>query len=68
VTTVNDRVEVKEITVEQGWVIFDEAAQRELSMSGKAFLEAWDAGKFDDVADRPDVMRVVMLLPLARAI
>ena len=66
-TTVHDGVEVQEITTEQGWEIFDEAAQRELGMTGEAFLSAWDAGKLDDIADRPDVMRVVMLLPLARA-
>jgi len=36
-------------------------------MSGKEFVRAWNDGKFPDDADRPEVVRVVMLLPFAGA-
>jgi hypothetical protein len=35
-------------------------------MSGNEFVQAWRSGAFDNDADRPEVMRVAMLLPLAR--
>lgn len=61
---------VEELTCEEGWELLDRQAQRYLRMSGAEFLEAWDAGEFDDPDDRtkngPEVMRVAMLLPLVR--
>jgi hypothetical protein len=35
-------------------------------MTAKDFIAAWDAGKFDDDPDRPEIMNVVMLLALIR--
>jgi len=36
-------------------------------MSGEDFVRAWNEGEFADDADRPEVVRVVMLLPFAGA-
>lgn len=52
------------LTPEEGWEVLDRQARRYLRMSGEEFIEAWRAGKFDDNPDRPEVMRVAMLLPL----
>jgi hypothetical protein len=35
-------------------------------MSGKEFIEKWDAGQFNGKADTPAVIRVAMLLPFGR--
>ena len=53
------------LTYQEGWEVLDRQARRYLDMSGEEFVEAWRAGKFDDNPDRPEVMRVAMLLPLA---
>jgi len=53
------------ITREEGQAILDEQARRSLGMSGADFARAWRAGKIKD-PDRPEVMHVAMLLPLAR--
>lgn len=45
---------------------FDQQARRYLNMSGEEFLHALDAGEFDDDFDRPEVIRVWMLLPFVR--
>lgn len=63
--------EAEEITFhvmspEEAWERFDRAAQRDLHMGGEAFLQAWDAGEFDEAPDRPEVMRLVLLRPLGR--
>ena len=62
VATIRDRAEIRELSLEEGWDLLEKAAQRELHMSAKEFLETWEAGKFDD-PDRPEIMRVAMLLP-----
>ncbi len=59
-------VTINEVSAEEGRAIFDQAARRYLGMSGEEFIKAWNAGKFDDDPDRPEVMRVAMLLPFAR--
>ena len=50
------------ITREEEWEIFDELAHRYMLMSGEAFIRAWKAGEIEN-PDRPEVMRVAMLLP-----
>ena len=55
-----------EVTREEGRSVLDRLARRYLGMSGDEFLRAWDGGRFDRDADHPEVMRVAMLLPLAR--
>ena len=56
---------VQFLTREEGWQILDEQARRSLGMSAEEFVRAWNAGEIDD-PDRPEVMHVAMLLPLAR--
>jgi hypothetical protein len=58
--------EVQVLTPEEAKALFDRRARYYLHMSGEEFLRAWDAGEFDDDPDRPEVIRVVMLLPFAR--
>lgn len=59
----NDRIHV---ATDQEWrTLVDGAAHHYLGMSGDEFLRAWERGAFVD-ADRPEVLRVAMLLPLGR--
>jgi len=58
--------QIRELTREEGLALLDREARRRLNMSAEAFIQAWDAGEFDDDPDRPDVMYVAMLLPFAR--
>ena len=58
--------QVHYLTPEEGRALFDRQAHRYLKMSGDEFIRRWDAGEFDDNPDRPEVMRVAMLLPLGR--
>ncbi len=51
------------LTVEQEWERFDAASWRYLGMSGKAFLDEYNAGAFDDDPDRFEVMHVWLLRP-----
>jgi hypothetical protein len=67
-TTLSDgEVKVQEVSSEEGWALLEKATQRELGIGAKDFLSAWEAGKFDDDPDRPEIMRVLMLLPLIRS-
>lgn len=59
-------VTINEVSAEEGHAILDRAARHYLGMSADEFVDAWNSGKFDDDPDRPEVMRVVMLLPFAR--
>lgn len=54
-----------ELSREEGLTLLDRQARRYLGMSGDEFVQAWRDGKFDQQSDRPEVMRVAMLLPLA---
>ena len=45
--------------------LFDTQARRYLRMSGTEFIRRWKTGEFRDV-DTPDVIRIAMLMPLAR--
>jgi len=56
---------VKMLTYEESLAYFDDIARRYVGMSGEEFLKAWNEGKYKDVdIDTPELMRVVMLLPL----
>lgn len=50
-------------SVEQEWERFDAASRRYLGMSGKVFLDHYNAGEFDDDPDRFEVMHVWLLRP-----
>jgi len=54
-----------ELSREEGLALLDRQARRYLGMSGDEFVQAWRSGQFDQDPDRPEVMRVAMLLPLA---
>ena len=59
-------VQVEELSPEEAWDLFDRASRRELHISGREFLQQWDAGAFRDDPDQPGLMGVVMLIPLVR--
>jgi hypothetical protein len=54
------------LTPSQGRSLLDRRAKAELKISGKQFVRDWKAGKFARRACSPEVMRVAMLLPLAK--
>ncbi len=64
--TVDAGVPEHVLSEEEGRASFDRAAWYWLNMSGDEFLRCWDAGKWDDPDDYPEVMAVAMLLPLVR--
>lgn len=51
-------------TTEESWAIYEREAQRNLGMSAQAFMAAWRRGEFHGQEERPEVMRVAMLLPV----
>ena len=57
---------VHELSPEEARALFDRAARRELRISGEEFLQALDSGELSLEEERPEVMRVLMLLPLVR--
>lgn len=62
--------EPQALTRAEGRVLFDEAAQRYMGMSGDEFLRRWDAGEYDepkyDTLEDINVMRMYFLIPFAR--
>lgn len=54
----------RELTREEAREMFDQAAREHLNMSGVEFIRRWEAGEIEQ-PDRPEVMRVYMLLPWA---
>jgi hypothetical protein len=62
----SEDVPIHIMTPQEAWERFDRAAQRNIRMGGQQFLEAWDAGTFDDDPDRPELMRTIMLRPVGR--
>lgn len=60
----NERI--RELSPDEGRALFDREARRVLNMSGDEFIAAWDAGRYDENPDQPDVMYLAMLLPFAR--
>jgi hypothetical protein len=64
-TAAGEGRQVRELTDEQSWELFDEAARYYLGMGGEAFIESWESGEFED-PDDPAIMSVLMLLPFAQ--
>jgi len=64
VTFQGDGVKIQELSREEGRKLLDEVAKHYLNMSADEFARRWDAGEFVG-EERPEVMRVAMLLPLA---
>ncbi len=61
-----DKPKWRELSRADSRTLLDQQARRYLQMSGDDFIRAWDAGQFADNPDRPEVMRVAMLLDFAR--
>ena len=58
---------VRVLTPAEGRALFDQRSREELGISGAEFVRRWKKGKYADRrACEPKVMRVAMLLPLAR--
>jgi hypothetical protein len=55
---------VKRLNRQQRRALFDARVRNELHMSGEEFVRQWKSGVVR--ADRASVLRVAMLLPLAR--
>lgn len=62
----NKKPQVRELSKTQARNMFEREAQSRLNMSGKEFIERWEAGKFNGKTDTPAVIRVAMLLPFGR--
>jgi hypothetical protein len=58
--------QIEELNLQEGRTLFDRAARHYLKISGDEFLVRWECGEYDDDPDRPDVMRVAMLIPFGR--
>jgi hypothetical protein len=54
---------VRELGPEEADALIDGLAQHYLGMTGDEFRRMWEAGEFDDNPDRPEVMRIAILLP-----
>lgn len=57
---------VQTLSPEEGRALLDKQARRYLNLSGEEFIRKWEAGEFEADADRPEIMRLVMLLPFGR--
>jgi hypothetical protein len=60
------KTSIRFLTPEEAWASFDRAARRYLGISGEEFIAAWEAGRFDDDPDRPELIRVSLLRPVGR--
>lgn len=60
-----DKIDVEEVSEEEGHALFDQVSRRFLRMSGAEFLIKWDRGEFEG-DDRPEVTHVAMLIPFGR--
>ena len=59
--------QVRRLSKKQGLALLNRRATAELGISGPEFIRRWNQGKFAKKAcDRPEVVRVAMLLPFAQ--
>lgn len=58
---------ITDLNSEESHELFDQQAKRYLGVSGEEFVRRLEAGEYGDPDDDPRVMRLVMLLPFARA-
>ena len=56
---------IRELNTDEGREMIEELTRQYLDMGLDEFLKAWDSGAFNDT-DRPEVMRIAMLLPFVR--
>src|SRR5205823_3555530 len=67
VTRLKSQPSTDYITDEEAAEVLEEQAQQNLHMSWRAFVAAWEAGEIPN-PDRPEVIDLLALLPLARQI
>ncbi len=58
---------IRDLTSEESHALFDRKAWQYFSVSGEEFIRRLEAGEYGDPDDDPRVMRLIMLLPFARA-
>lgn len=58
---------IQDLSSEEGRDLFDRKAMQYVGVSGDEFIRGLEAGEYGDPDDNPKVMRLVMLLPFARA-
>ncbi len=57
---------IKWLSRSEGLALLDRHARAELGVSGKTFIQRWNAGRYAKRVCQPEVLRVAMLLPFAR--
>jgi hypothetical protein len=62
----NGLPKIRTLSRSEGFALLDRHARAELGVSGKTFIQRWKAGRYAGRADRLEVIRVAMLLPLVR--
>ena len=62
----NGLPKIQTLSRSEGFALLDRRARAELGVSGKTFIQRCNARRYAKRADRPEVLRVAMLLPLAR--
>lgn len=62
----SDAPGIVELDRQGGRELLDDAAEHYLGLTGEEFMRALDAGEFDDRLERPEIARLVILLPFGR--
>jgi len=67
----DDDSDIRYITPEEGWEMFDRETRRVLNMGAEEFLRRYDAGEFDDILrgtgdDHSKLISLEMMIPFAR--
>jgi hypothetical protein len=58
--------EIHQLSPEEGFDLLDRQAMDTIGIDGDEFRRRWDAGEYGTEPDRPEIIRLVMLLPLGR--
>jgi len=58
--------EIHQLSEEEGVDLLDRQAMEALGIDGDEFRRRWEAGEYEAEPDRPEIVRLVMLLPLGR--
>ncbi|MGI8551618.1 MAG: hypothetical protein ACR2PL_12665 [Dehalococcoidia bacterium] len=55
----------RELSLDEGWALLEERSQHYLQIGAREFVRRWDAGETEN-PDRPEIIRVAMLLSFVR--
>ena len=61
--------EIVYLSPEEGCEMFDAAARKIIGMSGEEFIRRWEAGEYDEIADKAGhrhIWDLAALIPFAR--